>query len=336
MPTSPPGAGPQGGAPFDYAAVSARDVRDGGDAAMREAEALVAEVALVPDGARSFDNTLRAIEQIEDVIGTANGRYGFLAHVSPDAGTREAAHEYEEKLDQFATRLGFDEGLYRAVKAYAATAEAQGLAGEDARLLRLLQRDFRRNGMDLPAEQRARVQERMEHLVSLGIAFRRHIAEYDDGLWLTADGLAGLPDAFRDGLRREDRDGLRYYRVSLDYPELFPFLNGADDPVARETLFRKNHNRAADANVALLEEAIAARDAIATAIGYPSWAAYVLDVRMAKTPAAVLDFLVDLERRVQPKAAADMDRLRAAQRRRTGAEAAIEMWETSLSSTSRS
>ena len=288
---------------FNWADVGADDVRNGIAAAIAESERIVAALAGLPDAERSFGNTVLALDSITDVITRASGRYGFLSQVADDEQLRAVAHEEEERLDVFATELGFREEIDRSLKAYAARAETEALSAEAARLLEFELRDFRRNGFDLPAEERAAIRELRERLVSLGIRFRRNIDEHEDAIHVAREQLAGLPDAYVQRLKRDDQGR---YRVSLDYPELHPFLDAAEDAALRRQLFLKNHNKAADSNIELLEEAISVRHEIAARLGHESWAAYVLETRMAKTPDAVLDFLTDLEERLQPKLQSDL------------------------------
>ena len=59
------------------------------------------------------------------------------------------------------------------------------------------------------------------------------------------------------------------YRVSLDYPEITPFMERATRRDLRETLFRKNWNKAVEANRPLLAEALALRRRIAALLGPP-------------------------------------------------------------------
>ncbi len=311
----------------DWATTDADEIRRGVSDAIDEAEQRIDAIASVPDGARSFENTVFALDEIGDLIGRANGSFGFLAQVSADAGLREVAHEEEQRLDVFAAGLGFREELDRALKAYAARAETEALPDDAARLLEFALRDFRRNGFDLPAAERDVVRNLHERLVRLGIQFRRNIDDYEDAIHVSRSQLAGLPDAYIDRLQTSGENGETGYRVSLDYPELHPFLDSAHDGELRRELFLKNHNKAADANIELLEEAIAVRDEIARRLGYPSWAAYVLELRMAKSPDNVLDFLTDLEARLAPKLAEDLALLRREQQRRTGEDRPVDIWD---------
>ena len=308
--------------PFDYASVTPGDVQAGIDSAIVRAESLVGEIAAVPDAARSVENTLHPVDEISDLLMQAGGRYGFLSQVSPDPALRETAHAAEEKLDTFATGLGFREELDAALRALDGVSQDRATEPEASRYLDFGLRDFRRNGMSLDAARRSRLRDLKERLVQLGIAFRRNIDEYEDAIVVSRAQLDGLPDAYIDGLATEQRDGETRYRVSLDYPDLVPFMENAHDGALREELFRKNHNKAAQANLPLLEEAIGLRAEIASILGYASWADYQTEIRVARSPEIVLEFLADLEARVRPKAAADMARLRAI----AGADFAIWDW----------
>ena len=314
----------------DWAGTDAEAIRRGVADAIDEAERRVDVIASVPDGARTFENTMLALDEIGDIIGQVSGHFGFLAQVAADAELRAAAHEEEQRLDVFAAGLGFREELDRALKAYAARAETEALPNDAARLLEFALRDYRRNGFDLPAEQREAVRELHERLVRLGIQFRRNIDDYEDAIHVSRAQLAGLPDSYIERLQTSDEDSedkTERYRVSLDYPELHPFLDSADDGELRRELFLKNHNKAAGDNIELLEEAIGVRDEIARRLGYPSWAAYVLELRMAKSPDNVLEFLTDLEARLAPKLADDLALLRREQERRTGAAGPVKIWD---------
>lgn len=316
------------GLPFDYAAVTEAEIAPATDAAIAVCEEILARVASIPDDARTFANTMQPLDEVANVLGRAGGRYGFLAYVHPDEALRTTALASEQRLETYGTTLGFREDTYRAVRAYAQTAEAAALEGVQARFLERMLRDYRRNGFELPPEARARIQEFKERLVDLGTRFRRNIDEYEDALFLTHEQLDGMPDSYIDTLTEvETPDGPRF-RVSLDYPEMYPFLEGARDETLRRELFTRNHNKAAEANAPLLAEAIAVRDEIATTLGYASWAAYVIETKMAKTPEAVLDFLVDLERRLKVKAGRDLEEATASKRAETGdPSATVNIWD---------
>ena len=226
----------------------------------------IAAIVATPAAERTFANTFVALESAADIVVQAIGRATPSWRTSPtDDALRETAREWDEKLSKYAVELGFREDLYEAVKEYAATAEAAALAGEEQRLLERTLRDYRRNGFELPKEQRERVQELMNRLVELGTEFRKAIDTWDDGIVVTREELAGMPDRWIDGLKTVDEDGETKYRVSLDYPEIMPFMDNAESGELRRELFLKNQNKGGDANIKVLEEAIRVRSEIAHA-----------------------------------------------------------------------
>ncbi len=307
----------------NWAETTASDIERGVDEAIRTVEGLVDDLVSVPDGRRTFDNTVRPLDEISNVFTQASGRYGFLSQVSADEVLRAVAHRQEERLNVFASGIGFREEIDRALKAYASRAELEALPDDARRLLEFALRDYRRNGLDLDEQTRAELQSLQERLVGLGIQFRKQIDDYEDFIEVGRDELDGLPDSYIDRLRTVDGDGAVRYRVGLDYPELHPFLDSAHDGERRRELFHKNHNKAAGTNIEILEEALGLRSAMARLLGYESWAEYALEVKMAKQSDAVLDFLVDLEQRLQPKLAADLARLSEEQARRTGQSGSV-------------
>ena len=307
----------------NWGTTTAEDIERGVDDAMRKVERLADELVSVPDGRRNFENTVLPLDEIGDVFTQASGRYGFLSQVSADEKLREVAHLQEERLSVFAAGLGFREDIDRALKAYASRAELEALPDDARRLLEFALRDYRRNGLDLDKETRDELQSLQERLVGLGIQFRKNIDDYEDHIEVSREELDGLPDGYIERLQTVEVDGAIRYRVGLDYPELHPFLDAAHDGDRRGELFHKNHNKAADSNIEILEEALGVRSSMAKLLGFESWAAYALEIKMAKQADAVLGFLEDLEERLQSKLASDLTRLSEQQERRTGAKGQI-------------
>ncbi|MXX47601.1 MAG: Zn-dependent oligopeptidase [Chloroflexi bacterium] len=302
----------------NWATTTAAEIEGGVDEAIRTVERLADELVSVPDGRRSFDNTVLPLDEIGNVFNQTSGQFGFLSQVSANEQLRNVAHKQEERLSVFAAGLGFREDIDRALKAYATRAELEALPDDARRLLEFALRDYRRNGLDLNKETRDELQSLQERLVGLGIEFRKKIDDYQDHIEVSREELDGLPDAYIERLGTVEADGALRYRVGLDYPELHPFLDAAHDGERRRELFHKNHNKAADTNIDILEEALGVRSSMATLLGFESWAAYALEIKMAKQADAVLEFLEDLESQLQSKLAADLARLSQQQERRTG------------------
>ena len=290
----------------DYTTLTAAAVATLTDAACAQADALV-EAAVATGGAGDWAAVLAPIDEAFASMATAYGEGAFMARVHPEPAVRDAGQAAEERLTKWRVDLPFREDLNAAVVAYAGTDDAARLEGERQRFLDHLRRDLRRAGHDLPAGQRAELQALRVRLVELEVAFQRNIDEFSDGLELTRDDLAGLPASYVEGLRPGDAPGT--FRVSLDYPEYYPFMDEADRRDLRERLESKMYNQAREVNTPLLVEALDLRRRIAGLLGYPSWAHVSMELKMAREPAAVRAFYDGIVSPVRAKAAGEIGRM---------------------------
>jgi thimet oligopeptidase len=276
---------------FGYSAVTAEKVGKGVDDALEEAQGILEEM-VAPNDERTFENTMLPIDRISDVLSKANARYAFMGYVHPDKEIRSAAKAAEEKLETFGVEMVFRDDLNAAVKEYAETDDAEALQGERARFVEFTLRDLRHAGHELSAEARARVKERTQRLVELGVRFQENIDEWEDHILVTPEELDGLPPSFAESLETDEETGK--LKVTLAYPHLIPFVENATRRDLREELSFKFNTQAVDANRKILEEARQLRHEIAMEFEMPSWAHHRLEDRMAKGPERVAAFYEDL------------------------------------------
>jgi Zn-dependent oligopeptidase len=274
-----------------YSTLSVTEIEQGTNRAIADAEAVVEGIISV-GGERTFENTLRPLDRIADILDHATTDYTFMGYVHPDRDVRTAAKEAEEKVTKWGSNLYFRDELNTAVQEYADTDEAATLTGEKKRLLKFTLRDLRRAGHELDSETRDRVREMTQRGIELGVRFQQNIDEWDDWILCTREDLEGLPDAFIDGLGVDEETGR--YRVTIAYPEMIPFLENSPRRDLREQLRFKFNTVAVEENRKLLEEAIALRQEIAEAFGLPTWAHHRLETRMAKTPERVKEMYDEL------------------------------------------
>ena len=224
--------------PFDYTAVTAESVSAVTDEGIAAAAVLADRVAVAAAG----DDVLLLLDQIGATLADSYGRGAFMGRAATDSSVREAGVAAEETLSKWAEDLVFRDDLYAAVRAFSTTDAAAALGGERRRLLDFWLRDFRRAGHELSAGDRAEVQRLKSRLIELTVEFQRNIDEHKDWLDLTREQLDGLPDGYIDGLDAGATEGT--YRVSMDYPEYYPFMRQAVDRALRELLKLKNWHSA--------------------------------------------------------------------------------------------
>ncbi len=263
------------------------EVRALTDAAIAEADDLVA-AAVATGGAGSFETVLLPFDEADARLAAGYAGGAFMSHVHVEAAVRDAGQEADERLNRWRVDLLFRDDVAATVATFAASPGAAALTGERRRLLARLGRDLRRAGHGLEPATRSEVRSLQGRLVELESAFQRNIDEAQDGLDLTRDELDGLADDFVAGLRPGAVPGT--FRVSLDAPELYPFLGQARRRDLRRDLERREFNQAREANEPLLAEALRIRRRIADLLGYPSWAHYAMEVKMAHDPEAVRAF----------------------------------------------
>jgi Zn-dependent oligopeptidase len=311
------------GASQMHFATTPDEVREITDAALAEADALVASV-VATGGAGSFESVLLPLDEADARLAAAYAAGAFMARVAVDEAVRDAGQAAEERLDRWRVDLPFREDVAATVFAFERGAAAADLDGERRRFLDRFVRDLRRAGHSLDPATRDEVRGLQGRLVELGSAFERNIDECEDGLDLTREELAGLADDFVAGLRPGAAPGT--HRVSLDAPELYAFLSQARRRDLRQEIERREFNAARDANEPLLAEALQLRRRIAALLGYPSWAHYAIEVKMAADPAAVRSLYERILPPLQARMVAEVARLEEILRE-DGEEPPLRTWD---------
>jgi Zn-dependent oligopeptidase len=288
----------------------------------RAEEALKGVAAATPQ-ARTFDNTVAGLDRILFDLSDEAASDVFLEQVAVSSAVRDAGNQCDVLLSQFSVDVYSREDLYRAVKEYAAKKEP--LTGEDARLLDKTLLDFKRSGLELPPQTRDQVRDMRKRLAKLEADFGKNIDDDQGFVLFSSAQLAGLPDAF---VAKLERVGDRY-KVGIDYPSYFPFMENARDPNARRLLEEKFDDRAAAANLPIFKEALDLRFKAARLLGYRSHADFAIEPNMAKDPATVNAFLARLRRRLKPLGQEELEVLQAFKRAMEGrsSDGIIHAWD---------
>ncbi len=292
--------------------------------ALRRSEAAIQAIVAVPDGQRTFDNTVGAVDDLIVRLRLDTEMMQFMAYVSTDEAERERGRRAEEDVRSWFIELGKREDLYRAVKAYVEKAERDKLTPEQRRLLEHTLRDYRRAGMELAPEKRAELKQLELEENKLSLEFEKNVRDDPTRVPLTAAELAGVPE---DRLGTIPRSG-DLYLVGLDQPTYFAVMTYADSETTRHKLFLAFKRQGGRRNVTLLERILALRAQQMQLLGYPTVADYATEIRMAKSAAAVLKFYDGLRPLIRKKAKLDYDEFAAAKREVThDAGAELQAWD---------
>jgi thimet oligopeptidase len=272
---------------------------------LASAHAILDEIRARAGGPAAELTYEKTIGRFDDAVAEIGGAQQFpylMAVAHPDKAVRDAAKECEPKVEAVITGLYLDPAIASVLKAYAAKGEK--LEGERARLLKDTLRDFRRNGLDLSAADQEKLRALNKEITELGQTFGTNIAASTGKLSLTPEQLEGLPKEYvANHAPKEGTDGK--VEITTDYPDFFPFVTYAKDRKAALDLYVLFTNRGGDANVKILERLIELRSQKARLLGYPTWADYQTEPRMAKTSGAVRAFLKQVSDAVKAPAEAE-------------------------------
>ena len=271
----------------------------------------------------TFQNTVRAMDDLQYQIGSVDNRLALIKETSPSADIRDTATEALKQLDQWAVGLDYREDVYHALKAYANTKPR--LKGEDAKLLSETMRDYRRAGLDLPKAKRDEVERLRKELTSLTTDFDSNVTKAEKSVLFSKADLEGVPESFLAQIKTPDGQYKVMANITWHYVVVMENARRED---TRKKLLTERNNLARNDNIPLLEKILPLRDDIAHKLGYKSWADYQTEVKMVKNAQTAIDFLERLKTGLQPKFDAELAEYRKLKVADTGdPNAKIHIWD---------
>jgi thimet oligopeptidase len=271
----------------------------------------------------TFDNTVRALDDIGYQISLADDRFGLIKETSTDAALREAATDALKALEEWSVGIEYREDVYKTVKAYAD--KKPKLQGEDTKLLAETMRDFRRAGLDLPKAQRDEVERMRKELTGLTTDYESNITKAQKAVKFTKAELEGVPEDFLAQVKGNNDEYTVMANITWHYMSV---MDNAKREETRKRLIAEHDNLAREANIPLLEKILPMRDDVAHKLGYKTWADYQTEVKMAHDAATVIDFLEKLKTGLQPKFDAELAEYRQIKVKETGdANAQVRVWD---------
>jgi oligopeptidase A len=267
---------------------------------------------LLADAARRLDETiaserpLHALDIMTERLDYAMNVVRHLESVATTPELRAAFNAVQPKVSAFYSSLPLNEGLWNAIKRYAATEEARGLTGTMKRFLTKTMDSFKRHGAELDPAGKARLKEIDVALTELTTKFSENVLDSTNAyeLVLTDEQkLAGLPPAAATAARASaEAKGKPGWRFTLQGPSYLALMTYVDDARVREEVWRAYNTRAASGahdNRPLIVKILELRDEKARLLGFRDFADLVLDDRMAHKGDSAQKFLDDLRAKTE-------------------------------------
>ena len=258
-------------------------------------------------GPRTFETTLGALEATTERLELAMDLVEHLESVATTPALRSAYNAIQPEVSAFFSSIALSEGVWNALKEYAATEEARSLEGARRRFLDKTIADFRRSGADLDAAGKQRLEGIDVELARLTLRYGQNVLDSTNAFELCVDDasrLAGLPQSAIDAARESAAaKGLPGYRLTLQAPSYVPVMTYLDDATIRERMYRASNNRATSGavdNRPLVRKILELRREKAKLLGYSNFADLVCEDRMAKSGAQARRFVSTLRDRALP------------------------------------
>ena len=262
-----------------------------------------AQIRAITDNpeAPSFANTIEALERSGEDLDRISGIFFNLTEACTDDEMDGIAEEVSPLLTQHNMSVLLDEKLFARVKAVWQQRGDLQLDTEAAKLLEDTWKSFARHGANLPADKKERFAKLSEELSLATLKFGQNVLAATNAftLHLTEEAdLAGLPGFVREMAAAEAAGrGETGWTFTLNQPSYGPFLKFSERGDLRERIWRAYNSKCIGGendNTENIRRIVALRTEKAQLLGYPTYADYALEERMAKSPGKVNAFIDEL------------------------------------------
>lgn len=305
-----------------FAAIEASQIESAVDETLARSRAQIKVLEERTQGA-TWESLASGLQDIEEHLERVWSPVSHLNAVRDSEAFRAAVNACLPKLSAFHTEVGQNLKLYSGYKQIAADGGFASLSAARQKIIKNAVRDFRLSGAELEGDARKRFGEIASELSSLTNKFDQNLLDATDGWFLDVEAeadLQGLPQSAMDLARAAAKHaGLEGWRFSLQAPSYVPFMMFCENRALREKMYEAYVTRASELgpnagtfdNGPLMVKILALRAEMAALLGYPNYAGYALEDRMATSADEVNSFLEKLADHAKQAAQQELDDLRA-------------------------
>ncbi|KAF7792617.1 hypothetical protein EIP86_003714 [Pleurotus ostreatoroseus] len=260
------------------------------------------EVASIKDADCTFDNLRLELAKTE--LNITTDPLIFYQDVSPSEELRDASTSADSLRREYRVEVSMRHDLFRAEEAAANNIKESGkdLGSEEARLVARMLLDGIRAGLALSETEFEELKEMRKELSNTCLEFDKNFNEENlvqGKISFTRKELAGVPEDELSGFVKRIEGKTEIYDIPFKGPGISTIIAFMENYDARKRAHEANSSRMA-VNVPIFDKMLELRHKVAALLGYDSWADYVTEIRMAKNAKNVVDFLSDLEQKMQP------------------------------------
>lgn len=266
----------------------------------------------------TFANTIEAMEQ----SGRLLEKVSLIFFALNESDNTDAMTEVENYAVPLLTELNahiyMNDTLFNRIRTIYDARESLSLDEEQTIVLGNYYNAFARGGALLGNEEKARLLQIDTELGLAGIEFNKNLLSDNKGFKLIITDekeLAGLPQSCIEAAAEAAKaDGVEGWVITLDKPSCIPFMQYADNRELRKQVYKayygRGDNNNANNNKAVVAKILKLRQEKARLLGFESYAHFVLDEKMAKTPEAALNLLMSIWKPAMQRAEEESAELR--------------------------
>ncbi|MGB7785705.1 MAG: M3 family metallopeptidase [Salinimicrobium sp.] len=283
----------------------------------------------------TFENTIEALEFSGSKLDRITSIFFNLNSAETNDEIQQLAQEISPVLTDFKNDIIQDPELFKRVKAVYDQKDELELTVEQNTLLDKKYKMFTRNGANLSPDGKKQLRELDKKLAALSLNFGENVLaetnKYE--LHITDEkDLEGLPKGARSSAKMlaksKNKEG---WIFNLHYPSYLPFMKYAKNRELRKELAiafgaKGFHGDKLDNRENVLQ-IVKLRHEKANLLGYPTYAHFTLEERMAETPEKVKSFMEELLEKAKPAAEKEFKELQEFAKELEGI-AQLEKWDS--------
>ena len=258
-----------------------------------------------------WDSLIKPLELMNDQLDKAWSPVRHLNSVKSSTELRHAYNACLPLLSEYSTEISQNRQLYEAYQQIASSAQFAEFTPAQQKTINDALLHFRLGGVELEGDARKRYQQLQSELSELQSRFENNLLDSTQEWQYLTDNeaeLAGLPGYAIAMLRQlAEQKELSGYRVTLDMPCYLAVITYADNRALRQAIYEAWVTRASDRgitdktwdNAPIMREIMAKRQEKARLLGFPNYAEYSLQTKMAGSIEQVREFLYDLAARLR-------------------------------------
>jgi len=266
----------------------------------------------------TFKNTIEVLAYTGLELDRLTAMFFNLNSAETNDALQAEAQRISPLLTDYGNDIRLNEALFKRVKAIYNQREQLSLTAEQQTLLEKTYKSFTRNGANLSLDDKERLRKIDKELATLKLKFSENaLAETQHYQWVITDKntLSGLPDFVLEMLAQEAKKRkVQGWVITLDLPVYTAVMKYADNRDLRQKLFTDYHSRCAGESAYNNEDNVLhiaqLRQARASLLGYPNYATFALEERMAETPEKVIAFLNEQLEKDKPQAIKELEELK--------------------------